>query len=144
MVKRTITCKTLDGVEYTQDLYFNFRKHEILEMELGRDGRLTDTLQRIIDAKDVPSLLKEFKTLILSAYGEKSPDGKRFIKSPEISASFEQSEAYDAIYMKMVTDDDYASQFIKELIPETLINEIVEMQNTAASKTANVTALPGN
>ena len=54
-----------------------------MEMELGTTGGLTEIIKKIIETKDQPSIIKIFKELILKAYGEKSADGKRFIKMDE-------------------------------------------------------------
>ena len=94
MLKKTITYHDYNGVEYTQDFYFNLSKAEIMEMELGTTGGLAEMIQKIVAAQDAPSIIKVFKDLILKSYGEKSADGKRFIKSDEISTAFSQTEAY--------------------------------------------------
>lgn len=50
-------------------------------------------------------------------YGEKSPDGKRFVKSEELSTAFSQTEAYSQLYMELATDADKAAEFINGVIP---------------------------
>ena len=93
MLKKTITYHDYNGVEYTQDFYFNLSKAEIMEMGLGTTGGLAEMIQKIVAAQDAPSIIKVFKDLILKSYGEKSADGKRFIKSDEISTACSQTEA---------------------------------------------------
>ena len=66
----------------------------------------------------MPSLMKLFKELVLDAYGEKSPDGKRFIKSEELKTAFAQTEAYSILFTKLATDDEAAAEFFNALIPE--------------------------
>ena len=92
MLKKTITYTDYNGVERTEDFYFNLSKAEIAEMELEIPGGMTALIERITKTKDTPSLVKMFKDLILRAYGEKSDDGRRFIKSKELKESFEQTE----------------------------------------------------
>ena len=87
MLKKTIEYTDFNGEERKEDFYFNLTTAEIMEMEMGVAGGFSEMTQRIVDAKDVPSIIKIFKELILKAYGEKSPDGKRFIKSEELSNS---------------------------------------------------------
>ena len=81
MLKKTIEYTDFNGEERKEDFYFNLTTAEIMEMEMGVAGGFSEMIQRIVDAKDTPSIIKIFKELILKAYGEKSPDEKRFIKS---------------------------------------------------------------
>lgn len=118
MLKKTITYTDYNGVDRTEDFYFNLSKAELMDMEAGTPGGYAAMLQSIVDAKDVPALIKIFKELIKKAYGIKSPDGRRFIKSEEISNEFAQTEAYVNLYMEMVTDDKAAAEFTNGIIPK--------------------------
>lgn len=117
MLKKTITYEDYNGVERTEDHYFNLSKAEIMEMEMGTTGGLAEMLQRIVAAKDTAAIIKVFKDLILKAYGEKSADGKRFIKSEELSIAFSQTEAYSQLFMELATDADAASKFVNGIVP---------------------------
>ena len=99
MLKKTITYTDYDGNERTEDFFFNLTKAEIMEMEMSTNGGLTEMITRIIDTQDAPSIMKVFKEIIMKAYGEKSPDGKRMIKSPELSEAFSQTEAYSELIL---------------------------------------------
>lgn len=81
----TKTYKDFNGVERTETKLFNLTETEVMEMELGTAGGVAEMLQRIVDAKDQPTIIKFFKEFILKAYGEKSADGTYFEKSEEIS-----------------------------------------------------------
>lgn len=118
MLRKTITYTDYNGVSRTEDFYFNLTKAEITEMELSTAGGLGEMLQRIIDAKDTPSLVKIFKEILFKAYGVKSPDGRRFIKSEEISREFSETEAYSQLFMELATDADKASEFVNGIVPE--------------------------
>lgn len=117
MLKKKITYTDYNGTERTEDFYFNLTKAEITEMELGTSGGLAEMIRKIVDAQDAPSIIRVFKDLILKAYGEKSPDGKRFIKSDEISTAFSQTEAYSQLFMELAMDADAAAEFINGIIP---------------------------
>ena len=117
MLKKTITYTDYNGVERTEDFYFNLTKAELMEMEIGTTGGMADMIKRIIDAKDAPAIIKIFKELVLKAYGEKSADGKRFVKSEEISNGFAQTEAYSQLFMELSTDADAASKFVNGIMP---------------------------
>lgn len=117
MIKQTINYTDYNGVERTEDHYFNLSEAELLEMEMSITGGLTEMINRIVAAQDAPSLIKIFKDLVLKAYGEKSPDGKRFIKSEELSTAFSQTEAYSKLFMKLATDADEAAKFVNGIMP---------------------------
>ncbi len=117
MLKKTITYTDYNGSERTEDFYFNLSKAEVIEMELGISGGLSEQIAKIISAKDLPSIIKIFKELVLKAYGEKSPDGKRFIKSEEISTAFSQTEAYSQLFLELSQDDVAAAKFVNGIIP---------------------------
>lgn len=124
MYKITKTYTDYNGVERTEDAYFNLSKAEILEMELGTTGGAAEKLQRIVDSKDLPGLITQFKFWVLKSYGVKSDDGKRFIKSQEITDAFEQSPMYSEIFMELATNDEAAIKFIKGIMPPDLASEV--------------------
>ena len=117
MLKKTITYTDYNSVERTEDFYFNLTKAELMEMEIGTTGGMADMIKRIVDANDAPAIIKIFKELVLKAYGEKSADGKRFVKSEEISNGFAQTEAYSQLFMELATDADAAAAFVNGIIP---------------------------
>lgn len=118
MLKKTIIYVDYNGDERTEDFYFNLSKAEIMEMELSTTGGLAETIQKIVNAKDVPAIVKIFKDLILKAYGEKSVDGKRFMKSQEISEAFSQTEAYSQLFMELATSAEAAAAFVNGIVPK--------------------------
>ena len=123
MIKKTITYTDYNGVERTENFYFNLSKAEVIEMEMGTEGGMAESIQKIIDAKDAPAIIRVFKDLVLRAYGEKSDDGRRFMKSKEISEAFSQTEAYSQIFMELATDSDAAAKFINGIVPADLAQQ---------------------
>lgn len=117
MLKKTITYTDYNGNERTEDFYFNLSKAELAEMELSAEGGLAETLKRIIAAQDGKQLVAIFKDLVLRSYGEKSPDGKRFIKSEELRTAFSQTEAYSDLFMELATNDKAAVEFVNGIVP---------------------------
>lgn len=124
MLKETINYTDYNGSEREEDHYFNLSKAEIMEMELSTAGGLSGMIQDIVKTQDGPAIMKIFKDIILKSYGKKSPDGKRFEKSEEISKAFEQTEAYSVLFMKLVTDADAAAAFVNGIIPSDVAKEI--------------------
>lgn len=117
MLKKTITYTDYNGTERTEDFYFNLSKAEITEMEMSTVGGFAEMIQNVVNAQDAPAIIKIFKDLVLKAYGQKSPDGRRFIKKPELSEAFSQTEAYSQLFMELATDADAAAKFINGIIP---------------------------
>lgn len=121
MLKKTITYVDYNGTERSEDFYFNLSKAEITEMEMGVTGGFSVMIQSIISADDTPSIIKTFKKIILKAYGEKSPDGKRFMKVNDegkpLSIAFSQTEAYSQLFMELATDADAAANFVNGIVP---------------------------
>lgn len=119
MLKKTITYTDYDGVERTEDFFFNLSKAEVAEMELSNQGGMEKMLQQIAMTQDRKRLVELFKEIILKAYGEKSMDGRRFIKSKELSEAFSQTEAYSELFMQLATDTEAASKFINGIMPQS-------------------------
>lgn len=120
MLKLTRTYTDYNGVQRTEDFYFNLSKAEVAEMEMGTAGGLAEMIQKVVDAKDAQAIIKVFKDILLKAYGEKSPDGKYFNKSTEISQAFASTEAYSDLFMELATDADFAVKFVNGIIPADL------------------------
>lgn len=118
MLKKTITYTDYNGNERTEDFYFNLSKAEIVEMEMSISGGLTQMINKIVAEQNNPELFKLFKDLIMKSYGEKSLDGKRFVKSVEISTNFTQTEAYSVLLEEFMSNASTAAAFVNGIIPK--------------------------
>lgn len=139
MLKKAITYTDYNGTERTESFYFNLNKAELMDMELGTVGGMRQLLQNILDKQDIPKIIDAFKTIIFKAYGEKSPDGRRFIKSPALSEAFSQTEAYSELYMSLISDAKAAAAFINGIMPAEIADKINanETQAEAEKKEEN-------
>lgn len=126
MLKKSITYVDYNGVERKEDFYFNLSKAEIMEMEMSTVGGLAEMITKIVAAQDAPSIIKIFKELVLKAYGEKSADGKRFVKSEELSTAFSQTDAYSTLFMELATDADAAAAFVNGIMPADMAKQLAE------------------
>lgn len=120
MIKKTITYTDYDGVERTEDFYFNLSPAEITEMEMGTTGGLQKMIENIIQTQDSKRIIELFKEIILKAYGEKSADGRRFQKRRDghaLCEEFAETEAYSVLFMELATDADAAAKFISGVVP---------------------------
>ena len=121
MLKKTIAYTDFIGEERSEDFYFNLMESEIAEIEMGTTGGLSEMINRIVNTQDIPSIIEIFKDLILKAYGERSDDGKKFIKvrnGVRLSEEFSQSNAYSVLFMELATDPKKAADFFNALIPQ--------------------------
>mgnify|MGYP006887211099 FL=1 len=134
MLKKTITYTDYDGLERTEEFRFNLTKAELVDMELTTAGTFSETMKRIIAEKDIIRIAKLFKELLLKSYGVKSDDGKRFVKSQELSEAFSQTEAYSDLYIELLSNPEEAAKFFAEVAPK--------MDEVSAVPAANVTVLP--
>ena len=119
MLKKEITYIDYDGNERTEDFYFNLTKAEVTEMEMSQNGGLVKFLEKIVAEQDAKRIIDSFKDLILRSYGEKSPDGKRFIKNQELRDAFSQTEAYSDLFMELGTNAEAAAAFVNGIVPNT-------------------------
>jgi hypothetical protein len=123
MLKKTITYTDYNGVERTEDFWFNLTKAELMEKEMAASGGLEDILRQIIDSKDQERITNAFKQIILRSYGEKSDDGRKFIKKRNgvlLSEEFEQTEAYSELFMELSSNADAAAVFVNGILPKEL------------------------
>ena len=123
MFKETVKYTDYNGVERTEEVYFNLSKAEIMEMQMGTEGGYAEMLQKIVNAQDAPRLIAIFKELLLKSYGQPSLDGRRFVKTEELREEFSQTEAYSELFMKYATDAEEASKFVNGIMPADLMAE---------------------
>lgn len=124
MITENIKYTDYNGMEREEKFMFNLSKAELMEMEMTTTGGLAETIKKIVETQDTPAIIKIFKDLILKAYGEKSADGKRFIKvnddGVKLANGFSQTEAFSQLFMKLATDAEAASRFIKGIVPNDI------------------------
>lgn len=130
MLKKTITFEDYNGTMRTEDFYFHLNKAEIMEFNLATVGGLKEMLEVLVAKQDIPKIAVVFKELILKSYGEKSADGRRFIKSDELAKDFEQTEAYANLFMELLEGDNMA-KFINAIIPADLAAEAIKAQQAS-------------
>jgi hypothetical protein len=126
VLKKTITYEDFNGQERTEDFYFNLSKTELVELEIGSGG-LAQKLKTIVETNDGAEILDEFKRIVLLAYGKKSEDGRRFIKTQELRDEFEQTNAYSELFMELATNAEEAAAFIRGIVPAGLADEGVQL-----------------
>ena len=121
MYTKVIPYTDYNGVEHKDEVFmFNMTEAEITEMNLSVRGGMAAIMQQIANTRDVPMLIKIFKELVLKAYGEKSTDGRKFVKSQELRDAFEQCPAYSNFFMSLVQDNKAAAEFLIGILPKSM------------------------
>lgn len=141
MLKKTITYEDYDGNTRTEDLYFYLSKAELTEMELSTPGGFTKKLESITQAQNGAEIMKVFKEIILKSYGEKSDDGRSFIKKRNgvrLAEEFEQTEAYNQLFTELLLDPDKAASFINGIMPK----DLMEAAKNSGNLQAKMSGLP--
>lgn len=121
-IEKTYT--DFNGNERTEKFYFNLTTTECVELMVSKAGGLEEYIQRIIDAQSQGEIVATLKELVLRAYGEKSPDGREFMKSKEISDHFAATNAFSDIYMELSFDAKKAADFFNNLLPDDLKDRV--------------------
>lgn len=129
MLKKTIKYTDYNGEQREEDFYFNLTKPEVIELEVGDGGSFSEYMNNIVRSKDAKEVFGIFKKLIAKAYGIKSPDGRRFIKSEEVSKAFFETEAYVELYMELLEDPVKAAEFVKQILPPDMRGETIHVAN---------------
>jgi len=127
VLKKSITYTNFNEEEVTEDFFFHLSKAEIVELEMSEEGGLSDALKQIIASNDGKLIIAHFKKIILDSYGQRSADGKRFIKNQKIREEFESSEAYSVLFMELCTNAGAASEFVNGIIPKGMADEAAKV-----------------
>lgn len=135
MLRKKMTYTNFNGIEVTETFCFHLTQAEIMQMELETVGGYQGFLQKIMDAKDVVSMIKVLNEFIDMSYGVLSDDGKYFTKSEEDLKRFKATQAYSDLYMSLL-DPDAASAFINAVAPS-----IPKVENANAGEEAANTAV---
>ncbi len=117
MITKKIKYVDFNGTEREEEFLFNINKTEMYKFAKSVPGGMQKFLTDMVVAKDVFGMADMFQEIVLLAYGIKSDDGKRFMKSEEISRSFAESNAFEAFMDEILSNDNMAEQFIKDLLP---------------------------
>lgn len=119
MITRTITYTNFNGEEKTKPCYFHLSQEKLTQLEVEYPGGFSNAIKQATQENNLQALFRAFRTLILTAYGEKSEDGEYFIQNEKISEQFSYTPAYAKLFDELTANDTAASDFIKAIIPAT-------------------------
>lgn len=127
MLKKTITYIDYNDQKRTEDYWFHLTKSELIELDASNEGGLETTIRKIVKETDTKRIVELVKNLVLKSYGEKSADGKRFVKSKEAAEAFMQTEAYSQLFVDLISDPDQMTAFFKGIIPQDVREQADKM-----------------
>ena len=143
MITRTVNYTDFDGNQRKEKIYFNLTQFEATEIAMDmpdgiveevNEGDVNTTAMHLVEKLGNKGVVEFIKNIVLKAYGVKSSDGRRFIKSPELSKEFSETPMFSSLMIELMTDDEAASKFINAVIPP-------ELAKQAFSKTPELTSV---
>lgn len=136
MVTKTITYKDFNENTRTETYYFHLTEAEALELSTrpgfkeateslkktvenatSSDGTI-DKTKLLVATPEIVSLLRE---VIYMSYGEKSDDGRNFIKmrtGQRLADEFITTQAYSDLFMELLSNDISAAEFMNHVMPQ--------------------------
>lgn len=117
MQKLTIQFENFDGETVSEDLYFHLNIKELQAMEEW-PVPLTKRIADLTNTQDGKKAFELMRDIIEAAYGERSEDGKRFVKNEEVLENFTQGLAYDEVIIKFIDGSMDLAKFIEGLLPK--------------------------
>ena len=115
MITKTFTYVDFLGTERTEEAMFHFSNEEIISLESSKNGGLVEWMKKACATNNTEELMPMFKDIVLKAYGEISPDGRRFMKSPEMSKAFSETPMFTQLIESVFADVNNAIEFFKEV-----------------------------
>lgn len=127
MIKKTITFTDYNGVERTEDHWFNLTETELMRLQMSAKGGLDTILKGLIASQDGAAIIATIEDIVQKAYGVRGLDGRQFIKNENVLNEFTQTEAYSQLIMELVTNADEAAKFVKGIMPAKIQAEAEKM-----------------
>lgn len=121
MYKLNISYQDFNGNDRKDSFFFNYTDAEVLELELQEKDGIEGYIDRIIKAEDGKSIIRFIKEIILNAYGEKTADGRGFVKSKELADSFASTNAFSKLLLSLASDAKTAATFINGCVSKSLV-----------------------
>lgn len=118
MYRKEITYTGFDGESLTDTVYFNITQREAAEFlsRYGGEEEMMKHLTEITEQKDGGAMMKFLDDVIAAAYGERSEDGRRFIKNQQALDDFRQTLAYDEFFSEIISSAESAEEFVQKTI----------------------------
>jgi hypothetical protein len=132
MLGKTLTYKDFNDQDVKDTFYFNLTEAELLELNIR------DDLEAVGKSGNANKIMDTFKRILKASYGVRTPGGAKFIKTDQDWNEFVSSAAYSQIFIQLVTDAEYASAFIRELVPADLAARVEAKQEQTGQSASEI------
>lgn len=136
MIKKTIKFNDYNGNALSEDFYFHISKAEWVRFLAQYPGGIDQWVESVQQSHNISEVYGKFEELVQMAYGVKSADGRQFMKSPEITKQFTETEAYSELIMEFLSDTEKAIEFFAALfdVDANEVKKQVESQGISVVK----------
>lgn len=121
MISKKITYVDYDGQERTEEFHFHLSESELIKMDFGTRGGMRRMVEKMTQAIDTQQIMATFERFIIDSYGEKSLDGRQFVKKgPDgrpLYEAFMTTPAYDQLFMELLSDTNSMAAFLRGVVP---------------------------
>ncbi len=115
MLKHQVSYKDFDNKSVKETLWFNLTTRDSAKLTI-KYGDLTAYVKKIEKEKDAAAMMVLIEDLVLTAYGERSEDGRHFLRNDEIRERFSYSLAFEALLDDLYSDEKKMSKFFDALL----------------------------
>jgi hypothetical protein len=160
MIKQQITYGGFDGQVFTEDFHFHLSTSELVTLNINHarisggfdteksvvTGGYKEYLETELASGDGKRIMAVFRELIFLSYGERSEDGKRFRKgdNQELAKAFAETEAYDQLFIKLVTNADFGAEFFNGIMPSNISDEASKLAASQAARERSEAQMQGH
>lgn len=148
MLKKPITYTDYNGKNVTENFYFNLSTAELVRLEMSSmmisedmettTGGLEQHMREVMASRSGKRIVEMFDMFVDASYGEKSEDGRKFVKNAEVLDNFKSTPAYDVFFMELITDAEAGSIFINGILPAELLKDAERLKGQQIENVAPV------
>lgn len=117
MLKKKVKFEDFNGNEQEVEIHFNLTKTELSNFYAQFEGGFDQYFAAAVRRGDLETVSMLMLNFIHMSYGQKSPDGLRFVKTEEDLFDFKQSAAYDEVCSSVMQDVDSFLDFVYAIVP---------------------------
>ena len=128
MFSRTFEYTGYDGQPHKDTWWFNLSEAELYKLELSNLGGMNGMMNKLLRESKPGEIVDLFEKLILSAVGERSVDGRKFLKNEEIRQDFYQSKAYSDLFVELVKSGEKLAEFLRGAIPAEVAEALAKAE----------------
>lgn len=125
-----------DDKKTVETFYFNITVFELVELMAEFDGDLGEYMRRAFsDPSNYKDGFKILRLLAMKGYGRRQPasdgtDRMRFVKKPEWIQELRPSPEFEALYLKLEDDTEFATKFWNGLVSKELMERANKLRES--------------